>query len=322
MSVDQADTSTPESQPSTVGVSEEPTSTASEQPATAEAKPKSRAGRDLPAAIGVGGVLIALTVVSLVYWHPGIALLAIAASTVGLVELHQAFAKAGLKTGLVISLITGLGMQICAWVWGVEALLISYAVAVIFALVWHSIIPLNFTAKTSEEQTKMATSRLTDAAATITGLTYLPFLSSIVVMMAVYGVNVWLLTTYIFATVMADTGGYILGVLFGKHPVAPSISPKKSWEGLAGSVIGSLIISFIFGPWAGMVWWQCLVTGVVIAFTALIGDLAESLLKRDLGIKDMGSILPGHGGVLDRFDALLIVAPVAATLGIVFLGGW
>lgn len=304
-----------ESQPS------EPQGTGEAVEASPEPK-KSRAGRDLPAAILVGVSLGALAILSLVYWHPGIALMAIAASTFGSVELHKALAKAGLRISLPICLVGGLAMQAVAWIWGVNALLMAYSIVVIMALIWHSVAPEPTTDNADNQSVQVSRARLANAAATVTALTYLPFLASIAVMMAVYGQNVWLLTIYISATVAADTFGYLFGVTMGKHPVAPSISPKKSWEGFIGSIFGSLVISFIFGPWAGMNWWQCLITGLAIAVTSLVGDLIESLIKRDLGIKDMGSILPGHGGVLDRFDALLVVAPVCAVLGIVFLGGW
>ena len=106
---------------------------------------------------------------------------------------------------------------------------------------------------------------------------------------------------------LSDIGGYAAGVLFGKHPMAPSVSPKKSWEGFAGSVVAcvvggvALVVRWLLdGPW-----WAGVVLGAVAAVGATLGDLCESMIKRDLGIKDMGSILPGHGGLMDRLDSLL-----------------
>jgi phosphatidate cytidylyltransferase len=119
--------------------------------------------------------------------------------------------------------------------------------------------------------------------------------------------------TFILVTVCSDIGGYVAGVLFGKHPMAPKISPKKSWEGFAGSVLfcaiaGSACIAVLFDkPWfwigvaARAPWSRCCAT---------IGDLMESVIKRDLGIKDMSNLLPGHGGMMDRLDSLLVCAPV------------
>jgi phosphatidate cytidylyltransferase len=115
--------------------------------------------------------------------------------------------------------------------------------------------------------------------------------------------------------VASDVGGYAAGVLFGKHPMAPSISPKKSWEGLVGSVLACMLAATpmialgLHGPW-----WGGAVFGAAVAVSATVGDLAESLIKRDLGIKDMGDLLPGHGGLMDRLDSLLATAVVAYLL--------
>jgi phosphatidate cytidylyltransferase len=115
---------------------------------------------------------------------------------------------------------------------------------------------------------------------------------------------------FILLAVSNDVGGYVAGVLFGRHPLAPSISPKKSWEGLAGSfalatAVG--VVGAVYGlgvsPLVGVA------LGVMVPLTATVGDLAESMIKRDLELKDMGSLLPGHGGVLDRLDSMLLTAP-------------
>jgi phosphatidate cytidylyltransferase len=115
--------------------------------------------------------------------------------------------------------------------------------------------------------------------------------------------------------VLSDVGGYAFGVVFGKHPMAPSVSPKKSWEGFAGSVLtcvvgGAIAVPLlVHGPW-----WGGAVLGACAAVAATVGDLTESTIKRDLGIKDMSTILPGHGGAMDRLDSLLLVAPIAWAL--------
>ncbi len=123
------------------------------------------------------------------------------------------------------------------------------------------------------------------------------------------------MVTFIIVTAASDIGGYVAGVLFGKHPMAPKISPKKSWEGFAGSLITCLVagtaatVFLLDGqPWVGAI------VGAAAVFTATGGDLSESLLKRDLGIKDMGNLLPGHGGIMDRMDSLLPTAPVVYLL--------
>jgi phosphatidate cytidylyltransferase len=126
----------------------------------------------------------------------------------------------------------------------------------------------------------------------------------------------------ILTTVCSDVGGYAVGVLAGRHPMAPRISPKKSWEGFAGSVVACVVGASLSAHWLlGTQWWQGAVLGLAIVLTATLGDLAESMVKRDLGIKDMGKLLPGHGGMLDRLDSLIPSAPVAFVLLTVFVGG-
>jgi phosphatidate cytidylyltransferase len=120
---------------------------------------------------------------------------------------------------------------------------------------------------------------------------------------------------FVVLTVCSDVGGYFAGItlspLTGGHKLVPAISPKKTWEGLAGSAVLSIVAGAIMLPTLlhGH-WWQGLIVGAAATAAAVFGDLAESMIKRDLGIKDMGSLLPGHGGILDRLDSLLACAPV------------
>jgi phosphatidate cytidylyltransferase len=125
--------------------------------------------------------------------------------------------------------------------------------------------------------------------------------------------------TFLLCVVASDVGGYAAGVLAGKHPMAPTISPKKSWEGFAGSqvagmAVGGLCVALLLQD----AWWEGVLLGSLLVISATLGDLVESMVKRDLGIKDMGSLLPGHGGLMDRLDSLLPTAVVAwAVLSIV-----
>jgi phosphatidate cytidylyltransferase len=116
----------------------------------------------------------------------------------------------------------------------------------------------------------------------------------------------------VLATAVAvDIGGYLAGVSFGRHPMAPRVSPKKTWEGLAGSVIAACAVAAGTFVWLlDAPWWQGVVFGLLLCPVAVIGDLAESAMKRDAGVKDSGTLLPGHGGMLDRLDSLLLSAPV------------
>ncbi len=143
-------------------------------------------------------------------------------------------------------------------------------------------------------------------------LAYVPLLGSFVLLMLRPDDGAMRVIAFVVCAVASDTGGYAVGALFGRHPMAPTISPKKSWEGFMGSltacaVAGWLTVSYgLDGPF-----WVGVLLGVVTAVGATVGDLSESLLKRDLGLKDMGALLPGHGGLMDRLDSLLFVAPLA-----------
>lgn len=117
---------------------------------------------------------------------------------------------------------------------------------------------------------------------------------------------------YVFAvTWSTDAGAYFFGMRFGKHQLAPRLSPKKTVEGALGGLVASTLMSLLWGSWIGLAWYHCLFLGPVLGALGQVGDLCESALKRDLGIKDFGTLLPGHGGILDRFDSLFFTAPIA-----------
>jgi phosphatidate cytidylyltransferase len=141
---------------------------------------------------------------------------------------------------------------------------------------------------------------------------YVPLFCSFATLMVVADDGLGRVLTFLICGVASDIGGYAAGVFLGRHPMAPMISPKKSWEGFAGSQVagmlaGALSVHFLLG---GAWWWGAL-TGALLVVSATLGDLVESMIKRDLGIKDMGTLLPGHGGLMDRLDSLLPTAVVA-----------
>jgi phosphatidate cytidylyltransferase len=154
-----------------------------------------------------------------------------------------------------------------------------------------------------------------DVTATALVAVYVPFLGGFAVLLAQPDDGQWRVLVSLAAVVLSDTGGYLFGVLFGKHPMAPSVSPKKSWEGLGGSLLttavgGAVLLWLLFdvAPWWGAAF------GAALSAAAVLGDLAESMLKRDLGIKDMSNLLPGHGGLMDRLDSILLTMPVGYLL--------
>jgi phosphatidate cytidylyltransferase len=141
-------------------------------------------------------------------------------------------------------------------------------------------------------------------------LIYLPFMAGFIILLARPSNGLERVMTFVILVGCNDTFGYIVGVLIGKHPLVPKISPKKTWEGLIGSIIftaigGALAFHYILET----TWWYGVIAGLMINFTATTGDLIESALKRDMSLKDMGTLLPGHGGMLDRLDSVLLSAP-------------
>jgi phosphatidate cytidylyltransferase len=257
-----------------------------------------RAGRNLPAAIGVGVVLGGTVLASLLMWKPAFYAVLVVAIGVGTWEMVRAVGAGGARPPLVPLLLGGAVMVGVAWYGGAAALpygLLGTAVAV---LVW----------------------RLADGPAgyqrdvepALLIAVYVPFLASFAALLFRPEDGNFRVLAALAGVVMSDTGGYIAGVFFGRHPMAPSVSPKKSWEGFAGSLLATAVGSAILLYYLlDAAWWHGIVFGLAIAAAATLGDLAESLLKRDLGIKDMSSLLPGHGGLMDRLDSILFAAPTA-----------
>lgn len=146
----------------------------------------------------------------------------------------------------------------------------------------------------------------------IYALAYAPLLAGFAVLLSTQENGAWKVLAFILLTAATDLGGYAAGAIFGKHPMAPNISPNKSWEGFAGALILQLIVGVALWVYVfEQPWWQGAIVGFVMMLTATIGDLVESMIKRDVGIKDMGGLLPGHGGVMDRLDSLVVNAFMA-----------
>jgi phosphatidate cytidylyltransferase len=153
---------------------------------------------------------------------------------------------------------------------------------------------------------------LRNSAMTLFGVLYLGLTLSTLSMTRLLPQGEWLIFFLLLVTWASDTGAYYVGTLFGRHRLAPTISPKKTVEGLVGGLIGAIIVAYTARWWflpelSGL---DCLILGTLLTITGLWGDLAESAMKRSVGMKDSGGILPGHGGMLDRLDSLLFTAPV------------
>ena len=271
-------------------------------PATASTGRPSRAGRDLGSAIAVGLALGALILVPLLTVRQTFVGVLAAATAVATWELRDAVRRgAGIEVPLPVLLVGGQAMIWLSWPFGLSGLALSFVATALGCLVWR--------------MRAGAAHYLRDVSVGLFTAVYVPLFCSFVVMLTVAPDGVGRVLTFMLCVVASDVGGYAVGVFAGKHPMAPSISPKKSWEGLGGSVVACMavatpIIAFTFHR----PWWGGLIIGAAIAATATLGDLAESMIKRDLGIKDMGHLLPGLGGIMDRLDSLLPSAAVAFLL--------
>jgi phosphatidate cytidylyltransferase len=256
------------------------------------------AGRNLPAAIGVGLVLGGLVIGTLFTFRFGFVLLLLAVIGGGVWELVRAVNRAEAHPPLLPLLVGTAAMDLLAWFRGDGALAIAFLLTALGCFVWRLADgPVGFLRDVST--------------ATFVAL-YVPFLAGFAVLLAVPDDGAERVITFIATVVCSDSGGYAAGVLFGRHPMAPTVSPAKSWEGFAGSAVACVIAGTVFlTQFFGADWWQGVLFGLAIVVTATLGDLGESMIKRDLGVKDMGTLLPGHGGLMDRLDSLLPAAAVS-----------
>ena len=259
----------------------------------------SRAGRDLVAAIAVGLALGAVILTSLlIERHAFVGVLA-AATAIGTWELAGALRRgAEIRVPLPVLLVGGQAMVWLAWPFGLVGLAVSFAGTALAVLLWRM-------HAGSQHYVRDVTAGLFTAA-------YVPLFCSFATLMTVAPDGLGRVLTFMLCVVASDVGGYAAGVLAGRHPMAPTISPKKSWEGFAGSLVagmaaGALCVLFLLHGQ----WWAGVLTGALLVVCATLGDLIESMIKRDIGIKDMGTLLPGHGGLMDRLDSLLPTAVIA-----------
>jgi phosphatidate cytidylyltransferase len=268
---------------------------------TPAAPKKSRAGRDLPAAIGVGLGLGAVIVASLFLYRQSFGYLVGAAVLYGTYELAQALAKGGIRVTLTPLLVGAVALLFAAWLRGTNGLVVAALATFGGIVAWRL--------------AEGAQGYLRDVTASALILLYLPTLAGFAVLLAHPHDGAGRVIFFIATVVCSDTGGYASGVLFGKHPLAPVVSRAKTWEGFAGSVLACSVCGVLFMTLCfHEAWWKGWLFGLAVVVAATIGDLGESMIKRDLGVKDMGSLLPGHGGLMDRLDSMLPCAAVAYLL--------
>lgn len=283
--------------------------TAGSAPPAAEApgatRRKVRAGRNLPAAILVGLVLTGIFVASLTWWLPGFVILATTLIGLAAVEVHQALKRVEMTSAILVIEVGLVAMMAGGYVVTRRA----PEFASTFLLVCLGLMVL---ASFLVRLPRGAKGFVKDTAASMLTIAYLPLMGTFVSLLVADANGALRALMWLGTVICSDTGGYIAGVLFGRHQMAPAISPKKTWEGFGGSVLlGGAFAALVGTLLLGISWWVGALIGVALVGAAIVGDLVESLIKRDLGVKDMGSFLPGHGGVTDRIDAMVLSAPVA-----------
>jgi phosphatidate cytidylyltransferase len=270
-----------------------------------EPKP-TRTGRNLPVAAAIGVVLGGLVLLTLFTVKATFLAYVGVIVAVGLWELRQALAERGISLPLIPIAAGGAAMFTLAYWYGAQPALAATAGTVGVLMAWR--LPGG------------AKGYLRDLTASVFALAYLPMLGVFVPLMLSMPDGARRAFIFVLLAVCSDVGGYFAGIFTGRHPMAPGISPKKTWEGLGGSVVACLAAGAITLPWLLRAHvWQGLVLGAAAVAAATLGDLVESMIKRDLEIKDMGRVFPGHGGAMDRLDSLVFVAPVAWLLLSVFV---
>jgi phosphatidate cytidylyltransferase len=274
-----------------------------------------RTGRNLVAAVAIGVVFGAAFISSLIFFTWIFAIFAAILMVFLALELSAAFRTSGRNVPRIASGISAAAVIGAAFAWHSEGQWLVLLAGMGFVTVWRLVeacIP---------SRRKPARELVIDLLAGLFIQAYAVFLGSFTALLAAQHNGQWWVLSLLIIVVSTDTGAYVSGLLLGRHKMAPRISPKKTWEGFGGSIVAALIAS-------ELVSWLLLhisivdglILGVALALSATLGDLMESLIKRDLGIKDISNWLPGHGGFLDRLDSVLPSAAVAYTLFLIFHG--
>lgn len=270
------------------------------------AKIEQRTGRNLPLAIIIGLALGLALVFSLVVIKELFLIFAAFLLVFTVFELASALRFAGRNVPRIPTIIGGLAVVPAAFFWLAEGQWLGILGAMLLVTLWRlaeAVVPARRTSALDLGK---------DLVAGVFIQAYVVFLGSFAVLLTAQDGGEWWTLAFLIVVVSTDTGAYATGLLAGRHPMAPKISPKKTWEGFAGSLLAAVIAGVLVALFMiGQPWTVGLLFGVTLALTATLGDLTESLIKRDLGIKDISTWLPGHGGFLDRLDSILPSAAVA-----------
>ena len=272
----------------------------------AQEKIKARTGRNLILAIIIGLAFGGALLLSLLVIKELFMLFAVLIAAFASYELTQALRKGGFHVPRIPTVVVAVAAVPIAYYGGAGGQLLAVIAGILIVSLWRVI------EQVVPDLRRPAASLARDLGAGAFVQGYVTFLATFAVVLTAAEGGQWWTLAFIVAAVAADTGAYAFGLMFGKHPMAPVISPKKTWEGFAGGAAASLVAGVLLSTlMLGNTWWFGLIFGAAIFLSATLGDLVESLIKRDIGIKDMSSWLPGHGGFLDRLDSILPSAAVA-----------
>jgi phosphatidate cytidylyltransferase len=280
-----------------------------------DAKPEGRSlSKSISVGLLIGGVFLATI---LTFNGVGFVALAALACAAGAWELSTALRQKGWYVPRVPSVVGSFLIMPAAFFWG-QAAQWLVSIAITAALIVWRLVHILWERRESPMQRALHTLR--DFAAAIFVVVYLPLTCSFTMLLLRRPDDgQWWVLTFVLTVSMIDTFGYLVGRKLGRHKLAPGVSPKKSIEGLFASVTAGLIAAICSAVFLLHIdwWWGVILAGALV-LTAVLGDLAESLIKRDLGVKDMSSVLPGHGGVMDRLDSILPSALVTYLIASLF----
>jgi phosphatidate cytidylyltransferase len=268
-------------------------------------KKASRAGRNLPAAIAVGVLMGGTLIATLLFASYGWLVILAVAIPVATHEVARRLREAGYAIPILPLLIGGQAMIWLTWPFGPAGALGAFGATVVVCMIWR-LVGDRHAAGPDVAGKPAPTNYVRDISATVFLAAWVPLFASFGALLIYPDDGAERVFCLMLGVVFSDIGGYIAGVLFGKHLMVPAISPKKSWEGLGGSLLFGItasVLSVVF--LLDKPWWAGVALGLMLVITATLGDLVESQFKRDLGIKDMGTLLPGHVGLMDRIDGML-----------------
>jgi len=281
-------------------------------------KVSSPPGRSLSKSVAVGLLLAAIFLLSILIYKELFIVLLSVATAIGAWELSTALREKNWYVPRVPAVV-GSVLIMPATYFGGPLIQWLASLAIVAALIIWRTVHLLFERRKANFQTLQRTIRDFGAAAFL--VIYLPLTLSFGILLLRREDGHWWVLAFVTTVALIDSAGYLFGRIFGKNKLAPGVSPKKTWEGLAASIAFGTVSAVLFTVFLlGGTWWVGIIFAAALILAAVFGDLAESLIKRDLGIKDMSTLLPGHGGMMDRLDSLLPSSLMTYLVMVVFFG--